>query len=79
MSAMALRMSAFEANTGSMGMPVSTWRLSKSSLSKGLATATSSRPSGAFSSGSSTCLCAKGRATVRVARAMSSLSGSILL
>ena len=34
-------------------------------------------PAGVRSSGSSTCFCAKGLETVRVASAMSSLSGSI--
>ena len=70
-------MSAFADSTGSMGMPASRWRFSNSSRSNGLATATTSRPAAVRSSGSSACFCAKGRDTVRVASAMSSLSGSI--
>jgi hypothetical protein len=79
MSAMALRMSAFAESTGSMGIPARRCRFSRSSRSNGLATATTRAPASVRSSGSRTCFCAYGLETVRVASAMSSLSGSIFL
>ncbi len=69
-------MSAFDESTGSIGMPVMDRRLSKSSSSNGLPTATRRTPS-VRSSGITTCLLAKGRESVRVMSAMSRVSGSI--
>ena len=59
-----------------MAMPVSPCRFSKSSRSNGLAVATTSAPF-LLSSGSTACLRAKGRESVRVMSWTSSLSGSI--
>ena len=73
---MARLMSDGAESTGSMAMPVSPWRFSKSSLSNGLAVATTRAPF-RLSSGSTACLRAKGRESVRVMSWTSSLSGSI--
>ncbi len=60
-----------------MSAPVSPRRFSNSSRSNGFAAATTSAPF-RFSSGSTPCLRANGRDSVRVMSCASSLSGSIL-
>ncbi len=74
---MPLRMSTFAESTGVMVVFASRRRFSKSSVSKGLATATVNGAGTPPSSARMQCFCAYGRETVLAARFMSSLSGSI--